>query len=129
MAAGEEGREHLPKKIYVMADYGCEYGHDEHGNSLSITASFPGITGLPELEQRLEKWSVWFSASAYDERGFPWDAFNEEGMKLAQELADLMVGTDVAVSYRRPYEDASRRDMEEIVVRSGRAQKRPETQE
>ena len=52
-----------PKKIKIMADYGCSYAWDEKGVSISIHDYFPEYPELKNIDDELDKWSSWFNRS------------------------------------------------------------------
>ena len=101
-----------------MADYGGAYVWDEEGVSDDLAYHFqdhPEHEQLQILEKEMQEWASWFGTAEPNDPNFPWDAFHETGMKLAQRAAKLLKGSP-PVCYQAPFEDPKRGRMDAVPI-------------
>lgn len=99
-----------PVRACIMADYGMAWAWDEAGVGTNLSALFPDIVGVPELEKEFDQWQGSFESHLPNDSGYvteiDWPKFHEQGRRLAYRLKKL-VGDRGEVFYWKPFEDAN----------------------
>lgn len=101
-----------------MPDYGPSYASDEDSCAFDVTDYFsdhPQIREIREIEDQLYGLACWIDSGEADNNpDFPWDEFDNKGLKLTKQLAEEL--KDIPIVYCIHYNNPRYIKKKEIYV-------------